>query len=289
MHAEGTAQDASRAVGWAYVGCRVAEVEGAEHRTSSLEAWVYWGGVGQTILVGGEPTPSSSMSLWPLRLRAQPGKTQLAAYRSGGAPGDARGPLDEMTLYYSTPENFHRGGLGVGIGPYWDHFTGGGDELSTPAPVLTVYGSYFITEALRLVSFDATTLDSHLTTDFGVYVSTESMRVIDRRLVINVLLGAHLIGFASQGTYRAKLGIPQGVEAQIIDFLGKGRNLTTGFFLYPKINGISYYNLWLRWGSPRLFGEFNYISWDEIVDNQPFSSVSAGVSLGFALPFARFL
>jgi hypothetical protein len=282
VRAEGTAQS-SKAKGWAYVGCRIAEVQGAEHRTSSLEAWVYWDGIGQEILVGGVPTPSTSASVWPLRLRADPGRVQLAV------PGGPRGGVqDEMVLSYSTPERYYRGSVGVGIGPYWDRFYGNGESISTPALVVTLYGSYFITEGLRLVAFDATTLDSHLTTDFGVYLNTEYARFLDRRIVINLLLGVHAIGFISQGSYRARFGAPQGAEAHIIDFLGKGKNLSSGIFLYPPINGRSYYNAWLRWGSPRFFWELNYISWDEILDGQAFHSTSAGVCVGFPLPFARF-
>jgi hypothetical protein len=278
MTAEGAAQSA-RARGWAYVGCRMAEVLTPGHRTTSLEAWVVWDGVGQKILVGGVPTPSSSASVWPLRLRAEPGRVQLAL------PGGG----DEMVLRYSTPDRYHRGSIGLGIGPYWDKFEGAGESLSTPAPVLTVYGSYFITEASRLVVFDATTLDAHLTTDLGLYLNTEYARVLDRRIVVNLLLGVHAIGFVSHGSYRVILGAPQGLEAHIVDFLGKGRNLSSGLFFYPKINGKSYTNVWLRWGSARFFGEVNYISWDEELDNQAFHSESAGVSFGFAVPFLRFL
>ena len=274
LKATGTAQSA-QAQGWAYVGCRVAEVAGEGHRTSSLEAWVFWDGVGQNILVSGAPTPSSSVSVWPLRLRSAPGRIQLAV------PGG-----DEMTLSYATPENYHRGALGMGLGPYWDRFTGGGDTLSTPAPVLTLYGSYFITESLRLVSFDATTMDSHATTDVGVYLSTEYTVFLDRRVVIDLLLGVHAIGFASQGSYYLEPGLPQGVEVHFMDFISKGKNLSTGFFLYPLINGVSYYNIWLRWGG-RIFGEFNYISWDEKVGDQSYHSDSAGLSIGF--PLAKFL
>lgn len=278
MTAEGTANSA-QAKGWAYVGCRMAEELGAEHRTTSLEAWVVWDGVGQNVLIGGVPTPSTSASVWPLRLRTQPGRVQLAL------PGGG----DEMLLRYSTPDHYHRGSIGLGLGPYWYRFTGGGEAVSTPALVLTVYGSYFITEASRVVAFDATTLDSHLTSDFGVYLNTEYMRVLDRRIVVNLLLGAHAIGFISNGDYRSTLGAPQGVEAHIIDFLGKGRNLSSGIFLYPLINGKSYTNIWLRWGSPRFFGEINYISWDETMDGNAFHSEYAGVCFGFAVPFLRFL
>jgi hypothetical protein len=252
VHAEGTAQT-SHARGWAYIGCRVAEVQGAEHRTSSLEAWVYWDGVGQELLVGGVPTAASSVSVWPLRLRSEPGHVQLAV------PGGG----DEMKIRYSTPDNFHRGFLGVGL-----------------------YGSYFITETLRVVSFDATTLDSHLTTDVGIYLNTEYVHFYDRRIVINLLLGAHAIGFSSQGQYYFQFGAPQGVEVLFIDFIKKAHTLNAGFFVYPLINGRSYYNLWLRWGSGRLFGEFNYISWDEIANGQSIHSDSAGVSVG--MPMARF-
>ena len=270
--AQGSAQG-TRARGWAYVGCRVAQVQGRDGRTSSLEAWVFWDGVGQDLLVGGARAPSASASVWPLRLRSEPGAIQLAV------PGGG----DEMTLRYSVADSFHLGSLGLGVGPYWDHYSGNGEENSTAAPVVTLYGSYFVTEELRLVSFGAATLDNHFTTDFGLYVSTEYTRFLDRRFVVNLLLGAHAIGFASQGQYYLRVGVPQGVELSFTDFLAKGRNLTGGFFLYPLINGVSYYNIWLRWGSPRLFGEFNFISWDEPLGSRNIHSDSAGFSVGFPL------
>ena len=153
--------------------------------------------------------------------------------------------------------------------------------------MLTLYGSYFITESLRLVSFGAMTLDSHLTTDLGVYINTEYLKFLDRRVVINLLLGAHAIGFSTLGQYYLRIGVPQGVEILFFDFLKKGYNLNTGFFIYPLISGVSYYNVWLRWGSGSLFGEFNYISWDQPVNDQAFHSDSAGISVG--IPIARFL
>lgn len=274
MKVTGTAQS-PQARGWGYIGCRMVVSENTGHRTSSLEAYVFWDGVGQTVRVGGADTPESSVSVWPLRLRSEPGEVTLTAP-----------PADTMTIRYGTPENLHLGSIGMGLGPYWDHFSGNGEDLSTVAPVLTLYGSYFITEQLRLLAFDATTIDPHLTTDFGLYIGTEYLKFLDRRVVINLLLGAHALGFRSLGEYYVKLGVPQGVEITLVDVLKKSCNVQTGFFLYPLINGKSYYNVWFRWGSPRLFGEFNYISWDETLGSQGIHTDTAGVSIGF--PIGKF-
>ncbi|MGK5084372.1 hypothetical protein WDW37_13840 [Bdellovibrionota bacterium FG-1] len=278
IQAEGSAQS-SRARGWAYVGCRLAELEGQENRASSLELWVYWDNVGQTVQVGGTATASSSDSVWSLRVRSEPGSIALHALPKNGG--------DDLTLHYFLPSVYHRGFLGVGVGPYTDHFEGNGEMLSTVAPVITLYGSYFLTESIRMVAFDATTLDPHLTTDFGIYVHNEYFRIFDRRLVASLLLGGHAVGFRSLGKYNVIPGLPQGVELSFIDAFKKGHNFIGGFFIYPDINGKSYYNVWLRWGSGKLFGEFNYIAWGEKIDNEQITSKSFGVSIGF--PIAQFL
>jgi hypothetical protein len=275
MKVTGVAQSKG-AHGWAYVGCRVAEVQNTEHRTSSLETYVFWDNVGQSVRVGGVETPATSVSVWPLRLRTAPGEVVLQSPTG-----------EDMKIRYSTPDNFHRAFLGLGIGPYTDHFEGvGGDDLSTVAPVLTIYGSYFVTEVMRVVAFGATTVDPHLTTDFGLYLNSEYIRVLDRRVVANLMLGAHVIGFRTQNSYSMFLGLPQGMEVSFVDAFKKGHNLTTGVFLFPAIDGKSYYNVWLRWGSGKLFGEFNYIAWSEKTNDQLVSARSAGFSIG--IPIARF-
>lgn len=279
VHADGTAQS-PQARGWAYVGCRLADAQNTSYRTASLELIVFWDGVGQTIHVGGAKTEASSQGVWPLRVRSFPGVVHLQAESKAGG--------DRLTLHYSAPEVLHRAALGMGIGPYTNIFYGNGDDTHTMSPILTLYGSYFITETSRMTMFDATTLGPHLTTDLGVYFNSESLRVLDRRLSMNLLLGAHIIGFRTQGQYYALFGAPQGFEINFTDAWIKAHNLTVGAFIYPNINGKSYYNVWLRFGSPKFFGEFNYIAWNERIGQDSISIQSRNVGICVGFPLARF-
>ncbi len=274
MHFNANEKQAST-TGWIYVGCRFTELVGTPDKASSLEALIFWDGIGQTLTLGETPTPATSVSVWPLRLRSEPGSVTIKAADSS-----------EIKIEYSMAKVYRRGSLGLGIGPYTDHFSGNGELLDTVAPVLTLYGSYFITESMRLVAFGASTIDPHLTTDFGIYMHSEYLKFIDRRVVISLLLGMHAVGFRSQGNYYVIPGFPQGFELGFIDAFKKGYNFMSGMFIYPESDGKSYYNLWVRWGSSRMFGEFNYIAWSEKIDHQPVSAKNFGLSVGF--PIARF-
>lgn len=282
LSAAGLAQSAS-ARGWAYVGCRLVEQAGEPNLTSTLEAFVFWDNVGQSVDIGGTATPSTLVSTWPLRLAAAPGQITLEAH--GSAPRG--GAAEDLTLSYRLPSAYHRGSLGLGIGPYTDRFEGPGADFSGVTVVPTVYGSYFVTEAIRVVAFGALTLDPYFTTDLGVYLHTQYMRILDNRLVASLLLGAHGIGFRLPGRgYHVIPGFPQGVELTATDVFKKGSNLTGGFFLYPEIADRSYYNMWVRWGSGRLFYEANYIEWSERAGDDLVKARYFGLSIGF--PLARF-
>ncbi len=259
---------------WALVGCRLVAAQGEEHRTSSLELFVFWDNAGEVIEVEGFPTTSTSVSVWPLRMRSKPGKVTL---KSAG---------QALTLRYHTAERFNFGFIGAGIGPYVYTFTSPEKGVNTIAPLLTLYGSYFFSEGLRLVAFDAMPISRTFYTDFGVYLNMEYFLGLDRRFLMNLMLGGHMIAFKSLGDMRFQIGAPQGVEFIFRDFLGKNRNLAAGAFAQPKINEKVYYNLWLRWGSPALFGEFNYIALQENLGDHLVYSRSVGFSLGF--PLARF-
>ncbi|OFZ53361.1 MAG: hypothetical protein A2428_10385 [Bdellovibrionales bacterium RIFOXYC1_FULL_54_43] len=261
---------------WVYIGCRMVHTESI-YRTSSLEVLVYWDNVGQSILVGGIETPSSSVSLWPLRLYADPGTILL---RAGS---------HEMRLRYSIPRQLHHGAVSLGIGPYAFNFRDESHEVSNTTLMPTLYSSYFITESMRLVAFGAVTANAQLISDFGVYLSSEYIRTLDRRVAVNLMLGVHSIAFRTGGQYYFLLGAPQGAEVVVYDFLGRARNLTLGGFVYPSIQGKAYYNTWIRWGSGALFGEINYIAWEEKLDSEQYSSRSMGVTLGFPLGFLGFL
>lgn len=258
---------------WAYVGCRLVVAEGADHRTSVLELYVFWDGVGPVAKINGADVPESSVSLWALRLGANPGSVSLEA---GGM---------SFQPTYRVADHLKLGFLGVGLGPYQYSFSGLGDTKDSLAPMLTIYGSYFITEALRLVAFDATTFGQNGSTDFGIYLNMENLRFIDRRLAINFLLGGHVLAFEAAGSTYFKAGFPQGVEVVYSDAFGKGRNFSLGGFVYPLIEGKSYTNVWVRWGGA-IFGEINLIHWRETVGTSEVTSRSLGLSVGF--PLARF-
>jgi hypothetical protein len=261
---------------WLYIGCRLVGSEASEHRTSSLELFVLWDGVGHAVQVEGLETPQSSASVWLLRMRAKPGKIRL------------KGKAREVEVSYGIPENLHRGSLSAGLGPYSYFYQSANEEAKGGAAVLTLYGSYLLYDTIRAVAFDATTFNFQMMTDFGVYINAEQFRTFDRRVGLNLMLGAHIIGFRTNDDYLVLFGAPQGIELTITDFLGKNRNLGAGAFIYPSIGGKSYINTWLRWGSPSFFGEFNYISWEETSETRGrFYSKSVGLSFGF--PLARFL
>ncbi|MGK5087731.1 hypothetical protein WDW86_09250 [Bdellovibrionota bacterium FG-2] len=262
---------------WVFIGCRFAEIESSSHRTQGLELFVFWDGVGETVNIGGQPTAQTSDSIWTLRLRAAPGTIRLDKNQT------------DFTLSYFAMDRWQRGNIALGVGPYSYSFSGAGEDFSTWTLFPTLYLSYFITESMRMVLFGASHASSRGNTDLGVYLSTEYGRILDKRVTINLMLGGHFIGFKSGGKYYLRAGAPQGMEVVVSDFLARGRNLMLGGFLYPQISGKSYTNVWLRWGSSQLFGEFNYIAWDENINDSPFASHSVGLTVGFPLSFARFL
>lgn len=263
---------------WAYIGCRQQISSAGDHRTAALELYVFWDQAGKSVRIGKVETPASPASLWLLRLPSAPGKVGLQA-----GEGDSS---TSLLVRYSVPENLHLGALGLGLGPYSYHFDGLGDSVTNISPMLTLYGSYFITETVRIVAFDATMVSKFGSTDFGVYLSTENFRILDRRFSINLQLGGHALAFAVEGNTYLLPGLPQGLEFIYTDAFRPGYNLSFGAFIYPSINEKSYYNVWLRWGS-KFFAELNYIAWEEKVQNQRVYSRSLGASLG--IPIAQFL
>jgi hypothetical protein len=177
------------------------------------------------------------------------------------------------------------GFVGLGLGPYQYRLSGAGTEVSSTTGVLTIYGSYQLGESVRLTAFNATTIHRNFFTDTGLYVKTDSFRFFDQRIGVYLMFGANFFGFKFDSGTRFKGGAPQGFEAVIRDFLYANRSLTAGAFIYPPIDGKSYYNVWLRYGSSKFFGELNYISIRDRFDDRPVYTRSAGVSVGF--PFAR--
>ena len=266
----------SLADSWTYIGCRLVQTEAFDHRTSSLEAFLFWDNIRPEVEIGGIRTPATSYAVWALRLRADSGEVQL----NSGAR------IIELT--YQVPQQFHRGSISLGLGPYSYFFRNSSEETSNMIIMPTFYASYAVSETMRIVAFDATTLNKQNISDLGIYVNSEYIRTLDRRLALNLMLGVHFIGFKDR-QYFFKVGAPQGVEMIYTDFLQPGRNLSLGGFIYPAIQGKSYYNTWIRWGSSQLFGEVNYISWEERINEMEFSARSLGITLGFPIPFLRFL
>ena len=261
--------------GWIYVGCRLVHGQASSHHASTLDAYVYWSGSPETIAVGGIETTPVSDSVWGLRLRPQPGEVEL------------RSRDRALKLRYRIPETLKRLSFGMGIGPYNYVFESAAESAHTVAPLVTLYASYFLTEGMRVVLFDAMALHRSYFTDVGLYLNAEQVRTIDGRFSLNLLLGAHVIGFRSAGKFNLPFSAPQGIEIIYRDAFMRNRNLSAGAFLYPPIQDRSYYNLWLRWGSPSVFAEFNYISWEEPAGGASVRSRSAGLSVGF--PLFRFL
>jgi len=256
---------------WIFMGCRLSRVQNSEGRTSSLEIFIFWDNVGQTIQINGIDTPSSSVSIWPLRLASQPGSVRLKA------------GSHQVDLRYSIPERLHNGTLGFGAGPYDYQFQGNGENSQSPQLLVNLHGSYFLTEALQVVASGAMTLDSHNFTDLGLYLRLETARIVDKRVGIHLLLGAHAIGFRSAGQfYLVTSQFPQGIEATFYDAFRKNANLDLGFFIFPPISGNAYYNVWLRWGA-EIFVQVNYYLWQTTENSAPFTAGSLGVSLGVPL------
>lgn len=270
---DGQGLEVSQEDDWIFIGCRKVYVEGDEHRTFSAELYVYWDGVGEVIRVGGVETPATLESLWPLRIRSEPSYVDLQSVNRS------------VRLNYRLPPRARFLSLSLGVGPYDYTFRGISSKVETIAPLLTFYASYFFTETVRLVAFNAMPLHSRFYSDFGVYVKNETFRALDKRLSLSLMLGGHLIAFRAADDARFRVAAPQGFEMVFSDFLAKRYNLAAGAFIYPPISGRSYYNAWLRYGTSSFFGEFNYISWREPLSDGALSvyTRSAGISFGFPI------
>jgi hypothetical protein len=207
----------------------------------------------------------------------------------GQTPGrvrlSARG--HSLVLAYGLPQPLHAGFVGLGLGPYQYTFHDGQVALDGIVPLVTLYAGYAFTPDTRLVYFNATAMHSRWgSIDQGLYVWLEQAKLVDDRVSINLLLGANVLIYSHDDHAVARVSAPQGFEFIVRDLFARNRSLTLGAFLYPKISGREYYNVWLRWGSPQLFGELNYIEWQEPHGEQRTSSRALGVSFG--TPLFRF-
>jgi hypothetical protein len=261
---------------WVYIGCRFISTSGDKYRTSNLEMYVLWEGLENAgpILVDGVNTESLLPSLWGFQLSSKPGQINLQ-----------NSSAEVLSVKYSLGDRHYLGSLGIGIGPYASEFNGVGEYDQGWSPLLTIYGSVFVNEGLRVVGFDATSISNRIWTDLGLYLSTENAKMLDQRLTMNLLFGGHIIGFRTAGKTHAVPSFPQGFEFIYLDAFAKGYSMSLGGFIYPEINGRSYYNLWWRWGG-KIFGEINYLAAKESFDNESVVSKSLGITFGF--PIARF-
>lgn len=181
---------------------------------------------------------------------------------------------DSFELEAKVAPRFKHLGVSLGVGPYSNR-----DVLK---PFVTVYASYFLNDAFKVVSFGAFPIRPGAEIDWGGYMVMEQFRGFDERISLNLLLGAHLLSYVPAGQSRANaFSGPQGIEMTFRDFLFSRMNLFMGGFFYPKINGRSYVNSWIRYGTSQYFIELNYIDWQE--PEPYFRSKSAGLSVGFPL------
>ena len=135
---------------------------------------------------------------------------------------------------------------------------------------------------------DATAIHRRGYADNGLYLWIEQARMVDDRLSFNLLLGANLLVYSHDDKAEWRISAPQGFELVYRDIFGRNRSAMLGAFLYPDLFDRSYYNVWLRWGSPQIFGELNYIHWKEPHGGGVATS-STSIGISFGMPIARFL
>jgi len=263
---------------WIMAGCRYVYSEGETHRVSDLEVYLRWEGAGEAIKSNGMPLKPVRPGLWLLRLRQQPGTVEIEA--SNG---------DRVRFEYAIPEPAHYLRFSGGLGPYAFNFTGNGENVSTAALMASVYGSYYFSDDIQVTTFVNAMTEQHVLSSLGIYLRSRSFRFLDRRFALSLNVGGQFVGFASQGRYYFLLRFPQGSELTWTDAFGKGHDLTLGGFYYPPISGTSYAEAWIRVRFARMFGELNYIEWNQTAQTAdgalltPFYARSVGLSVGIPI------
>jgi hypothetical protein len=255
--------------------CRVIREASSDGFLASLDLFLFLDGAGDSIKMNGSTMKAEAPSLFRIRLFPQ-NQPILLESANGGT----------FELRYRIPTKLNRGFLGVGLGPYKYHLEAPGSGANATAAVLTIYGSYQLSESVRFTAFNATVVNPNFYSDTGFYLKSDSAKFLDGRVTFSVMLGANLMGFHYDSSTHKKWGAPQGFEAVYHDFLSPNRSLVVGAFIYPLIEGKSYYNSWLRYGSPALFGEVNYLGVRNQFLDETVTVRSIGFSLGF--PLARF-
>jgi len=181
---------------------------------------------------------------------------------------------DSVEIEASVAPVFHHLGLSLGIGPY--------SNRNEEKAFATLYASYFLNDALKMAAFGAMPIRANPEMDLGLYLVLEQFRGVDERISLNFLLGAHMLSYVSSNGVRTNsMGGPQGVELTFRDLFARNLNFSFGGFFYPNINGTSYVNSWVRYGSNQYFLELNFIEWQEA--SPAYYSKSFGVSVGIPL------
>lgn len=258
-----------------YVGCRVVHGGAGDGTHATLELMLAFAHAGEHVQIEGVPAAARSEELYTVRV------TSAAHGVSLGARGQ------RVALAFRIPPRLHDGFLGLGFGPYLHAYEEDGYALRGPLALLTIYAGYTFSASTRMVYFNATALQRRGFADNGFYLWLEQGRFFDQRMSFNLLLGANLLAYSRDLRPRVRLSVPQGFELIARDIFGRGRNMTFGAFLYPKLFQRSYYNLWVRWGSAALFAEINYIAWEEPGGRTGVRSQSLGLTFG--TPILRFL
>ncbi len=250
---------------WVYVSCLTVHPKqdtGFVMRSDLELRWETESGV-RSIRINGEASESADGVSHLLSFNPESGVYHL---EKGG---------DSFDLKIPVPERFHPLWVSLGIGPY--------SHQNVVRAFPTIYAGYYFSEGMKLASFSAFPIRAKPEVDTGLYLVSEQFRGIDERINFNLLLGAHVLSFHSDGKQYIRMSAPQGIEIGFRDFLIRRQNFTFGGFFYPLISNRSYINSWIRFGNSNLFYEFNFIQWQEPTDTGTFSAKSAGVSIGFPL------
>ncbi len=260
---------------WMYVICQYEHGPDEHGVNTSLLLNIVWPNVGQRIEINGIPVDSQALSFWQVRVAST--ETHVVLKHA----------TTTVDLKYKIPPHWYSAFIAFGVGPYLYKFDDGINPFSALYPVPTIYGVYRLSDSKRLALFDMTTIAKKSVSDFGFYYVFDSLHAMDNRFTMNLMLGAHGLGFGFKHLVYIQPDFAQGAEFLFSDFLMKNKNISIGAFLYPKINGQYYYNFWLRWGEAQWFLELNYIAWQRYTQEMLHNFEAVGFSVG--VPIVSFL
>ncbi len=261
---------------WVEIGCKMVLSKSDVGAKPVLELMIYWDGPNAQL-----PLVQDGLALekgnFPFQSVKLTSEQPRVIFQKG---------LEKITLTQHVAETFHRFVLSAGLGLYQYETQENSVTNSKLVPFGTLYMSYFVSEAIKVASFWAFPGDSRFQTDVGLYMVAEQFRGVDERLSMNILLGAHMLEYTGRTQTHFNFSAPQGIELTFRDLFATRQNFSVGGFFYPTINGQSYINSWIRYGSSKLFYEVNYITWTEPYPSGSVSSESVGFSIGMPLYFA---